>query len=750
MRLLGRRDYQPLKQRPLAHALNVPDKDYPAFVEALTSLREERQLVIGPGQRITLPRMTDRFTGTFESTSRGFGFVRPEQATREGDLFIPPGQSLDAISGDRVVAVVLSRAKEAGMARLHGRIVEVLERGQSEVVGTLIRQGRYWLVQPDGRDMTELVAVDDPSAKDAHEGHKVRVEIVKYPTATSRAQGVILEVLGKTGLPKAELLGILRRYNLPEKFSRSALRQARAAAQKFEALDDPQQPGREDIRSQTVITIDPTDARDFDDAISLRRLPKGHVLLGVHIADVATFVKPDSHLDNEARQRANSAYLPRHVVPMLPEVLSNSICSLQENQDRYVKSAYIRLDPQGNVVSTRFANSLIRSSRRFTYDQVDLILVGNTAGFPRPLVQLVRKMEALARVLQTRRLKDGMLTLDLPDPELVYDDKGRVIDARPESRTFSHTMIEMFMLEANEAAARLLDSLNVPFLRRIHPEPDALASGESARVLNICGYPVPKDINRKGLQQLLNRVAGKPESFIINLAVLKSMQRAEYSPAPMGHYALASRHYCHFTSPIRRYPDLTVHRLLQAYLTGWLTKKTARDFPDADQLAELGQHCNTMEQNATDAERELTRVKLLQLLANRIGEETKAVVTSVTNFGVFVRCERFLTEGLISADDIRRAFPQHNAGRRGRQRFIDTCPYRIGQQITVRIAAVNIPGRALDLVPADKPKTTTKTPKQPKKHPRKAKARPKSQKTQSPKKPRKPKRKKSRKPPRKR
>ena len=310
MRLLGRRDYQPLKQRPLARSLNIPDSDYNAFVEAIKRLRAQSQLVIGPGQHIALPRMSNRFIGTFESTSRGFGFVRPEQAALEGDLFIPPGECLDAISGDRVVARVISRGQASGMARLHGRIVEVLERGQNEVVGTLLRQGRNWLVQPDGRGMTELVAVDDPSAKDAQPGDKLRVEIVKYPTTDSRAEGVILEVLGKSGEASAELTGILRRYNLPEKFSRSALQQARQAAQKFEALPDPQQPGREDIRSDTVITIDPTDARDFDDAISLEQLPKGHWLLGVHIADVATFVKDDSHLDQEARQRANSAYLP--------------------------------------------------------------------------------------------------------------------------------------------------------------------------------------------------------------------------------------------------------------------------------------------------------------------------------------------------------------------------------------------------------------------------------------------------------
>jgi len=263
------------------------------------------------------------------------------------------------------------------------------------------------------------------------------------------------------------------------------------------------------------------------------------------------------------------------------------------------------------------------------------------------------------------------------------------------------------MLEANEAVARLLDSIRVPFLRRIHPEPGALATGDSARVLKLCGYTIPKTINRQGLQDLLKRVKGKPESFIINLAVLKSMSPAEYSPSPIGHYALASRQYCHFTSPIRRYPDLTVHRLLQAYLRGRLTPQTIRDFPDYETLDELGQHCTRTEQNAEDAERELRNFKILQMLSDHVGDQRNAVVTSITNFGVFVQLERFLIEGLIRAEDIDRqgskARSKRKAGRKTpryrRGKFSDFCPYKLGQKLRVRIGAVNLPARTLDLVP---------------------------------------------------
>jgi ribonuclease R len=708
IRLISRPDYQPLKHRALARALNVPDTDFESFRQALEDLRRQDKLIIGPKNCISLPQMTNRVVGLFESTSRGFGFVRPEKLTAQGDLFIPAGNALDAVSGDRVVARVSKYGKRGGQMRLTGQITEILERGFTQLVGTLTREGKNWFVRPDGKQLTEIVAVDDPGAKDARAGDKVLVEIAGYPTENYYAQGIILERLGKSGLSSTELKAVIRRFQLEDKFTPSALRQARRAVQDFDPEKAVKQGLREDIRNQTVITIDPFDARDFDDAISLRKLPHDQWQLGVHIADVSHFITPDSQLDRQAQHRGTSVYLPQYVIPMLPEQLSNHICSLQEGQDRFVKSAYIKLDNKGKILATRFANSVIRSTQRFAYEQVDLILQGKTGGFKPAMINQIKKMEQLALILQKRRQKQGMLTLDLPKADLIYDDDGHVIDAKPESTTFSHTMIEMFMLEANEAVARLLDSFNVPFLRRIHPEPDSLATGQSARIIKICGYVIPKNINRQGVQDLLNAVRGKPESFIINLAILKSMQPAEYSPSPIGHYAIASTHYCHFTSPIRRFPDLTVHRLLQAYLEGHLSKKTTENFPGYQQLEELGQHCTKTEKNAEKAENDLRDAKILQMLSNRLGEEMDAVVTSITNFGLFAQCERFLIEGLIRPNDIPRKTSPRPPGKakspriqknQSRGSFTDWCPYKMGQTIRVRIAAVNPAARTLDLVP---------------------------------------------------
>ena len=703
MRLAAKSDYKPMKQRALARALNITDEDYNSFKAALEELRRQGKIVIGSKSCISLPEMANRVTGTFQATSRGFGFVRPEKATAQGDLFIPRGESLDAVDGDQVAAQVIRRERRGQEGRLTGRVVEILKRQETQFVGTVLRRDKQRFIQPDGKTITELIAVDDPGAKDARIGDKVLVEILRYPTEGSYAHGVILEKLGKSGTSAAELKGVIRRFGLEEKFSRSTLGETRQVIGRFEAADAKAAGKREDIRDRVIITIDPQDARDFDDAISLRHTKGGMWELGVHIADVSHFVREGGHLNEEAGRRGNSVYLPQHVIPMLPELLSNGICSLQEGQDRYVKSAYIELDGQGEVISTRFANSVMRSAKRLTYEDAELILEGKTGGFEGKVVHLLKEMEKLAQIVQKRREAAGMLRLEMPKAELIYDEKGHVVDARPESTSFPHVMIEMFMIEANEAVARLLDGLRVPFLRRIHAEPDSLATGNTARIVKLCGYMIPKNINRKGLQQLLDSVRGKPESFLINLAVLKSMQRAEYSPTPIGHYALASEHYCHFTSPIRRYPDLTVHRLLEAYLKGRLTRSTVRDYPDFEQLEEMGAHCSQTERRAEEAEDELRTVKILQMLAKRIGEDMLAVVVSVTNFGMFVQCEKFLIEGLIRAEDIQR-FRQNRKGKKqGHHRqehggkFIDNCPYRIGQEVKVRVAAVNVPGRLLDL-----------------------------------------------------
>jgi len=454
--------------------------------------------------------------------------------------------------------------------------------------------------------------------------------------------------------------------------------------------------GRQDITDKVIITIDPPDAKDFDDAISVETDTDGNWILGVHIADVSSFVTPDSPLDVEARNRGNSAYLPAKTIPMLPEILSNGICSLQPDQKRFAKSAYLIYDRQAKIVSRRFANSLINSTQRLTYVQADRILKGHTKGAAPKVIELLKDMETLSRAIEKRRRKNGMLHLDLPETELVMDKSGRVVDVHPAEDSYPHTMIEMFMVEANDAVAALLDRLNVPFMRRIHPEPDALSMTNLSRLVRAFGFTLPRHPDRKIIQDLLATVKGADCSFAVNIAVLRSFEKAQYAPLHIGHFALASIHYCHFTSPIRRYADLTVHRALDRYLRNEPTLKEQEQ-----NLVEVGKHITFTEQRAEDAERELTKVLTLQMLAKKTGEELDCVITGLASFGVFAQSKRYGVEGLIRMEDLGSDRWQYDSkaqcivGERSGRNI------RLGQAVKVRIISVNVPARQLDIAPTE-------------------------------------------------
>jgi len=384
---------------------------------------------------------------------------------------------------------------------------------------------------------------------------------------------------------------------------------------------------------------------------------------------------------------------------MLPEILSNGICSLQPGQKRFVKSVYLTYDQKGNVLSRSFANSIMCSTQRLTYQQAEKVLKGRTKGTKPEIIDLLKNMEALSQVIEQRRRKNGMLHLDLPERELVMDKSGRVVDAHPADDSYPHTIIEMFMVEANDAVASLLDRLNVPFIRRIHPEPDALSMKNLAKFLRAFGFSLPRNPDRTSIQDLLTAVKGADCSFAVNLAVLRSFEKAQYAPLHIGHFALASTHYCHFTSPIRRYADLLVHRVLEYYLQE--RSESARDDTAGLDLTEIGKHITFTEQRADDAEKELTTVLILQMLSKKIGEELDSVVTGLTSFGVFVQSRKFGIEGLIRMADLGPDHWKYNA----RAQCIDGqrsgCNIRLGRAIKVHIVSVNVPARQLNVAPVE-------------------------------------------------
>jgi ribonuclease R len=691
-KLLKHADYAPLKLSQLAKALGVSSEDYPQFKSAFEELRRAGHVVVGARNVISLPSMSGRIIGTFRANPKGFGFITPLEPHLHGDLFIPPNVTGEAMTGDIVAAKVVKKGKRGGQMRYSGKVVEILERAQNRFVGTLLKGPEGWIVQPDGTAFVEPISVDDVGAKGAKGKDKVVVEILSYPTGKYLARGVIVEVLGKAGRYESEIKSVIAQFHLPSEFDDDCIEQARRAATEF----NPEQPGtREDIREKVVVTIDPPDAKDFDDAISLEEDSKGHWVLGVHIADVSNFVPADSPLDVEARERGNSVYLPGKTIAMLPEILSNGICSLQPEQARFVKSVYLTYD-DGNILSRRFSNSVICSLQRLTYQEADKILKGRTKGAKAEVVELLKNMEVLSRAIERRRRKNGMLHLDLPETELIMDKSGRVVDACPADDSYPHTIIEMFMVEANDAVASVLDRRNVGFMRRIHPEPDALSMKNLAKLVRAFGFSLPRNPSRAAIQDLLAAVRGADCSLAVNLAVLRSFEKAQYAPLHIGHFALASGHYCHFTSPIRRYADLLVHRVLECYL-----RKRLDLIQQELDLTEIGKHISFTEQRSEDAEKELTTVLILQMLSSHIGDELDCVVTGLASFGVFVQSRKFGIEGLIQMEDLG---PDRWKVSQRTQCIVGLrCgrSVRLGQAINVRIVSVNVPARQLNVSPVE-------------------------------------------------
>ena len=695
---LTRKDYTPAAPQQLAVDIGIPKEHFNEFQTALDQLRKDKQIVIDNKKNVTLPAMGHRVIGTFRANERGFGFIIPLQANAYGDLFVSPADTGGAMNNDIVTARVVKKGHRGGQLRYSGIITDIIERGSTQFVGTLRREKGLWLVQPESKGFYRPVLIDDAPSSGAKEGDKVVLEIVSYPTEDIPARGAIVEVLGKAGLYDTEIRSIMTRYSLPDKFSDDCRHQARQATEQF---NPDQATGRSDICNEVIVTIDPPDAKDFDDAISLKKDASGNWQLGVHIADVSAFIPQDSPLDKEARLRGNSVYLPQKVIPMLPEVLSNGICSLQPDQKRFAKSVYITYDLKGNVLGREVDNSVICSRKRLTYQEADAILKGSGQGYPGEVVALLKDMELLSRAIEKRREKNGMLHLDLPETELIYNDEGQVVDAEPADDSYPHTIIEMFMVEANEAVAGLLDRFGVPFMRRIHPDPEAITTKNLGRLVRVCGLKIPRNLDRAAIQDLLAAIKGTPLAYAVNMYVLRSMQKAEYSPLHIGHFALASTHYCHFTSPIRRYADLLVHRLIDLYIQGRLNKLGVDEVLSEGELIEIGKHISFTEQQASDAEKELKTVLILQMLSDRIGEDMNVIVSGLTNFGVFVQCTKFGIEGMIEPGDLGLDEWKYDERKQAVIGKWSGESVHLGQPMKVRIAAVNVPARQLFLAPAE-------------------------------------------------
>ncbi|MGD8450494.1 MAG: VacB/RNase II family 3'-5' exoribonuclease [Phycisphaerae bacterium] len=684
---------RPLKTRALARELNIPTPDYNDFHSLVRDLVRDGTLRLAGGRALALPADSGTIVGTIHLHPRGFAFLSvPGQA----DLYIRRGHTGGALDGDTVSASVV-RQRRGRQTVTRAEVRRIITRAPIRWVGVLQRAGRRYVVQPQGRTPTPLVHIEDPTAKSARPGDLVVVEPLERTLGTTNVRGVILERLGPPDEAQTKILGIIRRFGLMEDFPAPV----RRAAQRAVAAFDPEAPaGREDLRQALTVTVDPDDARDFDDAFSIRTLDDGRVELGVHIADVAHFVRTGGPLDAEALRRGNSVYFPGRVVPMLPEVLSNGVCSLQPGEPRLTKSAFITYDAQARPVATRLANTVIRSACRLTYDEVTAILEGKQST-PARITKLLCEAEALARRIQQRRLRQGMIVLSMPEVEIRLGNDGEVADAYPADRSFSHTIIEMFMVEANEAVSRYLKDAGLAHLRRIHPPPEPLPGKSFRQLAGVLGDDLPATIDRTAILRLLDRVRGKPEEPAVHTLLLQSMAQAYYGPADEGHFALASEDYCHFTSPIRRYPDLVNHRLLDHALRAGRPRGGRRRAPvPFTELEEIGRQTSSTERQAQQAEREATAALLLGFMADKVGQTFEGVVTAVVSAGAIVQIQPHLAEGLVPVsefgddrwelDEGRAAF----IGRRTRRAIM------VGQSVRVMVAEVDETRQQMLLVPA--------------------------------------------------
>jgi len=699
LRLINSPDYQPAKPKLIAKQLGLPKERARELRKAIKGLAREGKILYGEKHLVQRPRAaaggakSERglITGEFRRSAKGYGFVRPvgtpPSAGRDRDIFIPLRKTGDASTGD--VVKVRVKPPRRGETKQSGTIVEIVQRETNQFVGVYLERGGQAFVQIDGNVVAEPVPVGDPGEKNALEGDKVVIEMIRFPTHLHPGEGVIVEVLGARGAPGVDTLSIIREFNLPDRFPLHVMDTARAQAERFdESLGD-----RLDLTAETIVTIDPKDARDFDDAISLQRLDNGHWRLGVHIADVAHFVPAGSPLDVEARDRGTSVYLPDRVLPMLPELICNGLASLQPDKVRYAKTAFIELTEDGARVAAEFHNSAIRSKRRFTYEEVDEFLADPTrwkSKLTTGVFAMLGRMHELAMILRRRRLAGGAIELTLPEIKIDLDKKGRVSGAHVVPNTVSHQVIEEFMLAANEAVAEHLHGQDLNFLRRVHEPPDPRKLQALTEFVRELGIDCESLQNRFEIKRVVEAVKGEPREHAVHYAVLRSMQKAVYGPQEEGHFALHSKHYCHFTSPIRRYPDLVIHRMLDSLLCG------TRPPDDFDDLAVQGEHCSEREQRAEAAERELIKVKLLTFLSHRIGESLEAVITGVEQFGLFAQGIELPAEGMIRIEALADDFYRYDRQTHSLTGYRHGQSYRLGDLVQVEIAHVDVDRRELD------------------------------------------------------
>lgn len=687
--------YVPIKRRDMRAMLSVPQEDREKFENLINELIAEGRVFETKKGKLASPKDLQMATGTFIGHARGFGFVTPDAGGE--DIFIPASETMGAMQKDRVLYKVLHKAEKGKKA--DGVIVRILERGQQRIVGTFEAGSKgYGFVVADDKKIAKDIFISRENTKGAVTGHKVVVEITDYGEDRRNPEGKVIEILGHINDPGVDILSVIRRYELAVEFPEEVYAEIEHLGIEVAEAD---KKGREDLRDLLTITIDGADAKDLDDAVSLKRLGNGNFELGVHIADVSHYVRENTALDKEAYARGTSVYLVDRVIPMLPHKLSNGICSLNPHVDRLAPSCLMEVNGRGEVVSHRILESVINSDYRMTYTAVREILED---GAPALLEQyaeilpMLEDMEEMRQILGEKRRKRGSVNFDLPESKIILDENGKPIDIKPYEKSIATNMIEEFMLVCNETIAENSFWQEMPFMYRSHQEPDEDKLEKMEQFLRGFGYYLRKkdgEIHPRELQKVLQKAEETDEERIITRMVLRSMMQARYTAENGGHFGLAAKYYCHFTSPIRRYPDLEIHRMIKKMLHGELDEKASAYY--RRKMPDWAKHCSKQERVAEDAERDTDALKKVEFMEDKVGQIYEGIISGVTNWGIYVELPNTI-EGMVALsqmDDDYYEFDEKKMlvfGKRTKK------SYRLGDKVVVSVAKVDRMMGTIDFV----------------------------------------------------
>lgn len=686
--------YKPMTIDEIYDSLNNDKSEKSEFYKAIYEMEEEGLIFKTKKNRYSALEKMNLIVGTLQGNPKGFGFLIPDDDSLS-DVFIIQENMNGAMNKDRVIAKII-RNKEAGKST-EGEIIRILKRENKKVIGTFESNINFGFVVPDEKRIYQDIFIPKADTNGAKTGQKVMVEITKYPEPRRNPEGRIVEIIGYKNETGVDILSVIKKYDLPESFSEEV---EMAAENLNYEISENEYKRRRDLRKLKIVTIDGEDAKDLDDAVSLEKLSNGGYRLGVHIADVSYYVKENDKIDKEAQKRATSVYLIDRVIPMLPKRLSNGICSLNPNVDRLTMTCMMDIDKNGKVINHDIFESVINTNERMTYTDVTAILKENDKELLDRydyLIDMFKNMEELCNILRNKRMSRGSIDFDFPECKITLDEHGKPIDVKPYPREIANMIIEEFMLIANETVAEHMYWTELPFIYRIHEDPDPEKMIEFNEFIYNFGYHIQgiNDVHPKALQEIVEKVQGKSEEVIINTLMLRSLKKARYSPDCSGHFGLAAKYYTHFTSPIRRYPDLTIHRIIREYLNDDINEKRRKKLAGFVNYA--AKQSSMMEIVAQEAEREVDDIKKAQYMKEHIGEVFKGVISSVTSFGMFVELENTV-EGLIHVsnlfDDYYYFDEKHYSliGERKRRVF------KIGDIVNIKVSKVSLEDNSIDFV----------------------------------------------------